>query len=263
MQNTCKFFTCILIGLSSILLTCHNANAYERSPNVSLELWEQLTPYFLPEDSPEREALDEIFAKHRVLKSEKAMRKAGFLIISPTDKIIVARHHKIKGFLVKVYIDNKSTEDETYWWLKRASGARAVRECIYRHGFQDFMKVPQKWIYPLPLAPLLKDGKKHRHFILVVEDVFPLNQEKNRRAYKRRMTPKILDALYILLKENFLIDSVYADNTPFCKDGKIAFLDTEHAFDHTRPVPFSTVGDFLSSDMVAYWEQLLNHGGPH
>ncbi len=239
-----------------------SSSPYVYNPYVDMELWDILTPYFLPEHFPEKAALDRIFSKRRVLSSVESMRKAGFLIISPTDKIIVARHYKLPGFLIKVYLDPLSI-GEWIWWKKRIDGARLIQAGINQHGYQGFMKTPRKWIYPLPADPGPKEGHNRRNFILVVEDVEPLSPHKNHLAYKNKMTPDILNALYNLLTENLLIDSVYADNTPFCKDGKIAFLDTEHAQDLTQPLPLSAVGNFLSTEMRDYWIQMIQTGGPH
>jgi hypothetical protein len=75
------------------------------------------------------------------------------------------------------------------------------------------------------------------------------------------VTKEMLLAFYHLLTEFHLIDSVYADNTVFCKDGKLAFLDTEHAMVEAVPVPITSVGQYLNPEMLAFWEQLIvNHG---
>lgn len=249
------------ILLSKNIAPPSDTNPYQRHPNVQKQVWDDLSPLFLPEDSPLRVILDKIFSKRRVLGSLKEMSRAGFIIkTDPKRKIIVARHPKIKGYLFKVYLDD-STECEYFWWRKRIIGARTIQEAIDRYGYGIWMKTPQKWIYPLPIEPAADDGTYEKHFILVVEDMNVLNHADNRFAYKKFMTREILLAYYHLLTELKLVDSVYADNTPFCKDGKMAFLDTEHALDKTFPVPVSSVGQYLNPEMLAFWEQLIvNHG---
>lgn len=237
---------------------------YVKNPYVSEELWNTLFPYFLPEYSSEKAALDYIFCKRRVLSSIQSMCKSGFIILTPPDdKIVVAKHPYLKGYLVKAYTDKMDFPD-WYMWKKRIDGIRVIKEKIEQHGFQGMMKTPKKWIYPLPAEPSPKKGAPYRkNFILVVEEIDILDYKHNRKAYYKKMTPEILDAFYMMLTELLLIDSVYADNTPFCKDGRLAFIDTEHSMDTTMPVPISVVAQHLSPAMHAYWEQLIVNGGPH
>lgn len=268
MQKTYQLFPYILIGLSSILLTFTTASAYERSPTISIEQWEQLSPYFLPEDSPQKAVLDRIFSKKRVLRSEEAMRKAGFLTIAPPrKKVVVCRHYKLRGYLVKALIDHPNDSkwagvNEGEQWKKRCDGAKILQESILRHGYQDIMKVPKKWIYPLPEYPSSKKDHVRRNFIMLVEDMYALSYYKNHEAYKKKMTPQLLDALFVMMRENLLYDSVHPSNAPFCKDGKIAFLDTEFVNYTLHEMPYDTLTHDLSRDMQNYWTNLIQNNGP-
>ena len=124
----------ILMASFSLCGTFLAADPYVRNPYVDPGLWDELTPYFLPDHFPEKKLLDEIFSKRRVLKSVKEMLKAEFLLITdPKEHIIVALHHKIPGFLIKVYLDTSPT-DEWFWWKKRIDGANTIRDAIERHG---------------------------------------------------------------------------------------------------------------------------------
>lgn len=236
---------------------------YVQNPYVSEELWNTLFPYFLPEHFPEKTALDRIFSKRGVLNSFKSMTKAGFIIITNSkDKIVVAKHPYLKGYLIKAYTEDKEILD-WYWWKKRIDGIQVIQEKITQYGFQGIMKTPKKWIYPLPPEPFPKGNQAHRkNFILIVQDMDILDNKKNLKAYQTKMTPQILDAFYILLTELLLIDSIYADNTPFCKDGKMAFIDSEHILDTTQPLHLTKVASYLSPEMYKYWEQLIVNGGP-
>ena len=82
-----------------------------------------------------------------------------------------------------------------------------------------------------------------------------LDHTANLKAFKKRMTPTILEHLYILLSEEKLIDSVYPDNIPFTHSGKIAFIDTEH-WHCSGKVPYEKLLRYLSSDMQACWHAL-------
>jgi hypothetical protein len=236
---------------------------YERNPHVSEEVWDMLTPYFLPEHFPEKAALDHIFSQRRVLKSVKSLYKSGFAIITDVkNKIIVAKHPYLKGYLIKAYTDEMPI-CEWFWWKKRIDGINTIQNKIVASGYESIMKTPKKWIYPLPADPEARETAPYpKHFILVVEEMDILDFKHNRRAYLSKMTTQILDALYDMLTDLLLIDSVYADNTPFCRDGKLAFVDSEHALDRTRPVPLTSVAKYLPPNLYAYWEQLIINGGP-
>ena len=235
---------------------------YIQPPSLPSVIWNELTPYFLPENTPQKALLDEIFTKRRVLSSLKSMSRAGFILLTdPKHKIIVARHPKIPGYLFKVFLDT-SSECDYHWWRKRINGVNAIQAAIDSHGYNHIMKTPKKWMYPLPPEPLAAEGSYPKNFILVVEEVDIFKQSENRSAYRTMMTKERLNAFYTLLKDLNLIDSVYADNTPFCKDGKMAFIDTEHAMDLTLQVPLSVVGQYLNPEMLKYWEQLISNGIP-
>ncbi len=234
---------------------------YVKNPYVSERDWNELQPYFLPDNHPAKVVLDRAFQKYRTLKSVSAIKKAGFKPLrKPVNDLVVARHPKMKGYLIKAYIDTVDI-DERYWLQRRAAGARQVQECIDRHGYNKIMKAPQKWIYPLQPEPSPDDQKRvwRKDFILVVEDMQPLEKKKNKEAYKTRVTPEILDALYIVLQENLLVDSFYLPNISFCKDGRIAFLDTEYFNDDSRPMKYWKLAQYLSPDMHAYWDQVIQH----
>lgn len=237
---------------------------YLKNPHVDDETWEMLTPYFLPDHHPLKAPLDRIFSKPRVLASKKSLRAAGFTPLAhPQNRLIIARHSKLKGYLIKAYLDDAPTTD-WIWWKKRIDGAHTIQNSINQHGYQSLMKVPQKWIYPLPdhTLPRVVNGIERKNFILVVEDMKLLSPEKNLSAFKHKLTKQHLNALYTVILENLLIDSVYADNIPFSKDGRIAFIDTEHCMDTTQPVRIERLAQYFSSEMHAYWEQLIQHGVP-
>lgn len=237
---------------------------YARNPYVSEALWKELEPYFLPEDHPAKLALDNIFSKKRLLLSKKALQHAGFDVLKHRQRdIVIAWHPSIKGYLIKAYLDNKKI-DEWKWWKNRIDGVRQVQACIDRYNFNSIMKTPKKWIYPLPSEPSPPDfpGVRRKNFILVVEDMYTLTKKENKNAYKHTMTASTLDALYIVLTENLLVDSIFPPNIPFCRDGKIAFLDTEHFNNTERPMKLWKMYNYLSSDMRAHWQKLLPPENP-
>lgn len=232
---------------------------YAKNPHVSDELWLSLESYFLPDIHPAREVLDRLFSKHRLLKSKAALKKAGFDVFKhPQRDLIIARHPEMKGYLIKAYLDNKQTK-EYEWWRKRIEGARMVQNCIDRHGFNSMFKTPRKWIYPVPAEPSPNSSHEdtRKNFILVVEDMNILKRKKNLKAYKKNMTPELLQGIYIVLTENGLTDSIFAPNIPFCHDGKIAVLDTEHYNKMDKELKLWKLAKYLSPEMHALWDQII------
>lgn len=259
------FFLIVLLVASGIGLKA--SEPYVRPADFSEETWNELFPYFLPEDSPLKKELDHIFKKRRVLRSKDAMRKSGFLPIVRGEKIVVARHYRLRGYLVKAYLDRpadhelaKTSEEQS--WKRRCDGAKIIQDSINRHGYHHLMKVPKKWIYPLPDKHGIKEGYVGSRFILLVEDMEPLSSLKNKKAYRERVTPEFLDAFFTITRENRLYDSFHLSNVPFCKDGRIAFLDTEVVNYYLFPLPYYVFKRPLSDEMEAYWDLLIANDGP-
>ena len=153
LRKICLFLCC--------LAACfHPLAGYENCPYIPSGLWNDVQPYLLPENHPAKAALDKIFKKSRATASLIAMRKAGFKFENPRtlNRLVAAKHSSIKGYLVKAFTDEQTmVSNEGYHWIQRINGARIIQESIDRHGCNWFMKVPKKWIYPLPtILPLLK-----------------------------------------------------------------------------------------------------------
>lgn len=231
---------------------------YSYNPLVPKEIWEQLKPFFLPYNHPVRAKLDKIFKKTRASQSPQVFEQSGFgkvRLREPTN-IVIGKHSALRGWLLKVYLDSQPAVCEWCNWLARIHGAAVIKDCVQKHNFGRFFKIPQKWIYPLPLEPYPSDGNCNRkNFILVVEDMDILDHKQNVKAYLKKPTPEMLNALYIVIKEAGLLDSVYIDNIPFTKEGKIAFIDTEHCL--KGPIKFGILSQFLSTQMSAYWQSII------
>src|ERR1700722_9558457 len=127
---------------------------YPYNPHVSEEDWNYLKQFFLPSNHSVKSKLDKIFSESRVTLNEETVFEAGFLSnnIRPTSKIVVSSHLKLKGYLVKFYLDEQDIIDHV-WMVRRIKGAESVREAIKAHGYEKMFSVPHKWIYPLPLEP--------------------------------------------------------------------------------------------------------------
>lgn len=225
---------------------------------VCPEIMERLTPYLLPKEHPAKEVLDRLLTG-QPLKDENALRKAGFVFKQrkePHRQVLCASHPKLKGYLVKAYLDDhQGVGKEEKHWILRIKGAEQIRASIVRLKLQKMMKVPRKWIYLLPDNPTIP----YRRFVLVVEDMQILDQDRNVAAYYFQMSRERLKALYQLLTENLLYDSIYIDNIPFCKDGKIAFIDTEHFNANSPALRLHFISRWLCPPLAAYWSELIQN----
>lgn len=246
------FIVILLIQLSLI--------GYERSPHIDQQLWNQLTPYFLPEDHPIKPKLDKIFST-RVTLDSTTLKVAGFKTPNPTryTHTVVSKHPKLKGYLVKLYRDDYIDVVDWEEFLDRIIGAAYTRQAIERHGWNNWFKVPKKWLYPLPPEPAPPRGYRHGNFILVVEDMDIYEKKQNFAIYKSpKLSKEKLQALFTIIYEEGLDDSVVPNNVPFSKDQRIAFVDTQ--FYHKWPVRFYLTYLFLDPEMKPYWK-LITHDG--
>jgi len=127
-------------------------------------------------------------------------------------------------------------------------------------GSIGFFKVPKKWIYPLPADPSPPPGCRKKHFILVVEKIKTKKGGDNWAEWRSSsMSYERMEALYTLLDELGLIDSLFPDNVPFTKNGKQqAFIDTEHF--NGYPVNFDKLSKYFSTEKRCYWKKLIKDG---
>jgi hypothetical protein len=232
---------------------------YTKSPFVSEDIWGKVQPYLLPLDHPAKSFLDKVCSKRRILESDDALKKAGFLFRPNSTRtgMIVARHMEMWGYLIKTHLDTKDVQNrDASIWMHRVDGANLIRECIKAHGYEHLLKTPRKWLYPVP--PDSTSGRYRQNFMLVVEDMHILEHSKNKDAFKKKMNIEKMDALVTVMKECRLNDCVYVFNIPFSHDGRIAFVDTEHFNIKSRPIKFFKLTPYFSSKMQKHWKKLTD-----
>lgn len=229
------------------------------NPYVHADTWNTVSPYFLPENHPIKAQLDRIFSEHRAILNEASLKRAKFKNATPGrfSHTVVTTHSKLKGYFVKLFTDYQHI-DEVRQLMKRINGARIIKDAIIKHGYQLLCKVPNKWIYPLPPEPSPPPGTFRKNFILIAEDMDIYGKVKNYSRWRgKKMTEEKVKAVYTLLQEEGLSDSVFAFNVPFTKDGRLAFIDTEHF--HNWPVKFEKMMRYLSPSMQKYLCELMKH----
>lgn len=230
---------------------------YVKPKWVSDGVWEHLQRDLLPLDHPIKPALDKIFEGHRVTESKASFIGAGFLFHDRTGRRrVIARHPKLIGYLVKTYLDtHKTHEEDGLIWLQRLQGARQFQDCIDRHGYNHIMKVPKKWLYPLPCNHPSRSPYP-KGYALIVEDMGILPHLTNYKKYATDLTKEQLEAIFVMLTENRAFDCIHVFNIPFCKDGKIAFIDTEMLNSTTHPINYYKMTDRIPPHLRPYWEKL-------
>lgn len=204
--------------------------------------------YVMPSKHPAREVVDRIFQSCEI-DSRESLCRAGFKLLKRNNKNnpYAVKHGMLEGYVVKLFTDDHPRVDKLEHLISRIEGANLVREIIRMHHYQCFFKVPRKWLYPLPE----KEGSNE--FILVVEDMNILSDKSNIAKWKSgSVSIKQLNALFTIVKEAGLYDSMYIENIPFSIDGKIAFTDTE-CF-QKWPVPYVNLASSLSERNRVYWE---------
>jgi hypothetical protein len=234
---------------------------YQRSPQVSEEVWQMVRPYLLPSNLPVKKKLDEIFKRRRVLANQESVRKAGFPKSAQRQysRCTVSAHPYLEGFIIKMFTDDVLDVCDYQQWIHRIEGAKSIQATIDKKGYGHLFKVPKKWIYPLPASPA--PGEHGKNFILVAEDMKIYKHEKNTSRWKSDlMNKERANAMYVIMNENGLADSIYPFNIPFCKDGKQAFIDTE--YHHRWPIHYEIMFSFFSQKMSQYWQKLVIQGGP-
>lgn len=240
-----------------------NKGPYERPSTCPEDVWTAMQPYFLPYNHPIKHKLDRFCSQHRVLASKSSLEKAGFTDPeSGSDtNAYVMKHPRMPGYVFKAYTDRQSINDGDRL-LRRLLGAAAVQNTLDTYGFNHLIKVPKKWIYPLPPGPSAKKGSHPKHFMLVAQDVGVLSRGGNAYEWKNSMDYELLTAIYIVIQDNRMIDSIRISNIPFCYDGKVAFIDTEF-FDIPESyaeIRYWKLFDYLSSEMAAYLKRLAENG---
>lgn len=239
---------------------------YVKPSHVSSEIWNRVRKYFLPENHPWKAKIDRIFAKSRVTMSPDTLKKGGFKgKVTHVRRIFAGTHPECVECFFKIYCDSETHMRYPEWqkWLDRIRGKEVVKKLIKKYGFEKWYTVPHKWIYPLPAKPGCPKSSHYlpKNFILLCSNQRPYDHVENEKMWRTKMTKPMLDALYILLDEGGMWDSVFAFNIPFCKvDGKMCFCDTEYS--HKWPVRYEKLFRYLSSENRKYWEYLIRHRGP-
>lgn len=265
MSFTISIYLIVLLSAANPIYPSDNGKisaAYSRYGAISDEAWEAVKPYLLPENHRLKAKLDKIFMGSRALLNAQTLHAAGFRNVTPNkySRCIVTTHSKLKGYVVKLFLDSQVGLCDWKHFAARAYGASCIKEAIPRLGYQAIFKVPEKWIYMIPEHPAPPPGLERKNFILIAEDMRILPNDLNRSLWRsNRMDQKRLRAYYTIIKDQGLSDSVICFNVPFCEDGKNAFVDTE--YNHCYPIDYIRVFRYLGPQGQALWRDILANDG--
>jgi len=257
------FFSFLILTAGSYILLGSESLQLE-NPYINAEAWSAVTPYLLPENHPAKKKLDEIFSSERVTLNVDSMKKAGFSLTEHQGlDCVTLLHPDLKKYVIKVYPDYMSFVTDWQKWVSRCEGAEIIRDTIQAPGYKCIFSVPHKWIYPLPAepSPPQEPGYCRKNFILIAEKMKILDKADNRKKYIQKLRECHLDAIYSIVTELGLSDSLRAFNLPWTKDHKLAFIDTAnfHDWDH---IDYYMLFEFLAKPMRVYWHKLLKNEGP-
>ena len=228
----------------------------EDNPFLNTSMKKMISPHLLPLEHAAMPRLNQIFSQAGVVHDERSLIGAGFSIIDIRKKsaVIVALHSLLPGFVFKIYRDTAPTgrKDVAGWesLTRRCENAKKIKALIQEQGIICFT-VPDKWLYILPITSD-PPGENHQPVILLATDMEIVSRKETEIAWKRRITPRYLDELYIILKAGYG-STCLIGNMPFTKAGSFAILDLEYP---KRKFNMKEVEQYLSKDMKQYWHSI-------
>jgi len=184
---------------------------------------DSLDRYLMTEEHPAYKALRKLFSDIEIFDSPTILREAGFEVNRRVHKnMMVFTHPKVKNYIFKRFTNDVDLDKQLELYLKRLKGAEVIRKVIKKNGFQNVI-VPKKWLFQLPYD----EGE-----YLVVAERFDLCSGDDHPTSENVLAYKNID--HTTLEEYCTLMSLiggcdaWPRNQPFTKDGKIAFIDTEH-----------------------------------
>lgn len=231
----------------AVLMSFQQGEAVQKCwPKISLFTDEEVEAYFLTDDHPARLVLNTLFKNPTTLQDDESFVKSGFKILHKRPStLIVASHPSLKGYLIKLHLDNSTRIPYQMWrnFFRRCRGATYVRDFIKENNIEHFI-VPDKFIYLPPRADALP--------ILLVTDMNTVTKTESTQFWKAQVTKEQIDELFNIVSHGLASTSL-AGNLPLTKDNKIALVDTECP----KRIPhYDHVARHLGS-MKAYWNQLV------
>jgi leucyl-tRNA synthetase len=259
MNKKILFLSLLLIiqWVALVDLGAHNLNSLSY---IQEKLIHDATPYVLPNNHPLKPIMDSLFSSRDVIKEEEQLAKAGFITLKAqkTSGIRIVKHAKLKGHIIKLYLDSQEHHRLAYsqqdWLIQRCRGAALIKEIIKNNRLQDFT-VPNKWLYKLPQQAIEITEPTY----VILETYMPLvRKNETILAWKEKATKRTLKELFMIMRLGGASGSLVI-NTPYTKEGKFTFIDTEYPDRIFQKEKLSKVSQFFSPENQLYWSSLINN----
>lgn len=191
------------------------------------------------------------------MDDEAAFCEAGFEIAFKKRRSLmrVAIHPALKEYLFKVFfISEQHCEREKVrgWsgFAIRCEGAERIRRIIEDRQIRHF-QVPHKWLFYPPYHPACSLDDPPVILVAEYQDLLP--QSENECAWFNAVREPHLDELYAII-QGAGGASYRPDNIPRTKQGKFAFIDTEHS---SQQRDCESIRPYLAPQMRQYWLDLI------
>jgi hypothetical protein len=220
-----------------------------------------MSSYLLPCDHLARMLLQKLFHHSDAIDNEAAFLEAGFKIRSKKERSLmrVATHPALAGYVFKVFFveEQGRVREKPCGWKSfsvRCKQAKLIRRVIDEQAFRHF-RVPRKWLFCAPPHPACSPDDQPAILVAEFQDLLP--SDENERAWRHSLTEDHLHELYVILELAGGVSS-RPDNIALTRQGRFAFIDTEHSryfHDYESIVPY------LSRQMRQYWSNLVRRAG--
>lgn len=179
--------------------------------------------WFLPVEHPLSERLQTIFTSAHIFDSPESLTQAGFKVHPRVHKnMMVFTHPDIKNYIFKKFQNQVESDYQIKKYITRLEGAKKIRDFIHSRHLQHIV-CPRKWLYKLPFL---------ENDYLIIAEKFDIcsgddrKDSENVHRYKTMSVGTLSELCTIMLYLKGC--DAWPRNQPFTKDGKIAFIDTEH-----------------------------------
>lgn len=212
---------------------------------------DSIDEWLLPKKHPLHKRLNKLFSDSRIFDSPLSLQEIGCDVNKRVHKkLMVFTHPDVPEYIFKKFQNSVLRSEQLEKYIIRLKGAKAVRDAIKQHRLSNIV-VPNKWLYRLPNC---------RKSYLVIAERFDIcagddkPDGENVQRY-RTMSYKTLHELCTIMKALGGCDA-WPRNQPFTKQGKIAFIDTEHV-GHKEAHFAKHILPLLDAQMQEYAQKVL------
>ena len=213
-----------------------------------------LERYLFKPNSKELSIFEQLFTNPNLFDSPEEMRTAGFNVNQRVhEELMVATHPELKRYIFKKYTNKIPHDVQLAKYIHRINGANTIAKTLAKYEIQHII-VPKKGLYRLP-------SQFGEDTYLVVAEYLDICKGDDHRSGENgqcyyNISKEVLHELILVMHALGGCDA-WPRNQPFTRDGKIAFVDTEHVGEKERHFARHIIPR-LNPKMQKYATQLLN-----